>query len=212
VYPVVLRLEGRRCLVVGGGEVARRKADGLLAAGAVVTVVAPDVDAALQERAADPDLNGRLTVEPRRYRPDDLAGAWLAVAATDDPDVQQAVFDDGERAGVWVNAADDPDRCAVFLPAVHRRGPVIVAVSTQGTSPALAGWLRDRLAAALPARLEELAAVVAAERRALRVAGRSTEDVDWQTRIAALANRLDDLASRPTGVPRDPGGEDEEGS
>ena len=154
MYPVVLRLEGRRCLVVGGGGVARRKVEGLLASGAVVTVVAPVVDDELRADAAG--AGGRLTIEERPYREQDLAGAWLAIAATDDAAVQQQVFDDGERAGVWVNAADDPERCALFLPAVHRRDPVIVAVSTEGTSPALAGWLRDRLAAALPPRLEEL--------------------------------------------------------
>ena len=102
------------------------------------------------------------------------------------------MFDDGERAGVWVNAADDPDRCALFLPAVHRRDPVIVAVSTEGTSPALAGWLRDRLAAALPPHLEELVAAVGAERDAVRATGRSTEGLDWRARIEDLAAALDD--------------------
>jgi siroheme synthase-like protein len=190
VYPVVLRLEGRRCLVVGGGDVARRKVEGLLASGAVVTVVAPVVDDELRAVAAG--AGGRLTIDARPYRDEDLAGAWLAIAATDDAAVQQRVFDDGERAGVWVNAADEPDRCALFLPAVHRRDPVIVAVSTQGASPALAGWLRDRLAAALPPRLEELVAAVAAERDAVRATGQSTEGLDWQARIDALAAALDD--------------------
>ena len=180
MYPVVLRLEGRSCLVVGGGGVARRKVQGLLASGAVVTVVAPVVDDGLRADAAG--AGGRLTIEERPYREQDLAGAWLAIAATDDAAVQQQVFDDGERAGVWVNAADDPDRCALFLPAVHRRDPVIVAVSTEGTSPALAGWLRDRLAAALPPHLEELVAAVGAERDAVRATGHSTEGLDWRAR------------------------------
>ena len=190
MYPVVLRLDGRRCLVVGGGGVAWRKVQGLLAAGAFVTVVAPVVDAEL--RAAAAGAGGRLTIETRPYQEQDLAGAWLAIVATDDAAVQQQVFDDGERSGVWVNAADDPARCALFLPAVHRRDPVIVAVSTQGASPALAGWLRDRLAAALPPRLEELVAAVAAERDAVRASGRSTEGLDWTARIEALAAALDD--------------------
>ena len=200
MYPVVLRLEGRRCLVVGGGVVARRKVEGLLASGAVVTVVAPVVDDGL--RAAAAGASGRLTIEERPYREQDLAGAWLAIAATDDAAVQQQVFDDGERAGVWVNAADDPDRCALFLPAVHRRDPVIVAVSTEGTSPALAGWLRDRVAAALPPHLEELVAAVAAERDAVRASGRSTEGLDWQARIEALAAAVDDEPPRDTGRQR----------
>ncbi len=192
MYPVVLRLEGRRCLVVGAGRVARRKVEGLLASGAVVTVVAPVVDDELRVLAAG--AGGRLTIEERSYREQDLAGAWLAIAATDDATVQQRVSDDAERAGVWVNAADDPDRCALFLPAVHRREPVIVAVSTEGTSPALAAWLRDRLAAALPPRLDELVAAVAAERDAVRASGRSTEGLEWQARIDTLAAALDDRA------------------
>jgi precorrin-2 dehydrogenase len=183
VYPVVLRLEGKRCLVVGGGAVAHRKVEGLLAAGASVRVVAPSV---VPELSA---LDG-VEVERRPYAAGDLAGCWLAVAATDDTAVQQAVFDDGEVAGVWVNAADDPERCSCFLPAVHRRPPVLVAVSTEGTSPALAAWLRDRLAAALPERLEELASALAAQRRELQAAGVATEAVDWGARIRALLAEL----------------------
>jgi siroheme synthase-like protein len=188
VYPIVLRLQGKRCLVVGGGQVALRKVEGLVAAGARVTVVAPEVAEGLTRLAHD----GVVTVERRAYRADDVAGAWLVFAATDEPAVQQAVFDDAEQAGVWVNAADDPDRCAFFLPAVHRRDPVVVAVSTQGASPALAGWLRDRMAGALPIRLEALVAALREERRALRAAGQSTEGIDWRSRIDALEAELGD--------------------
>jgi precorrin-2 dehydrogenase len=179
VYPLLLRLDGKRCLVVGAGPVARRKIEGLAAAGARVLVVAPD---------AEPDLAQLpgVTVEPRSYRPDDLAGSWLVFAATDDALVQQQVFEDAERARVWVNAADDPARCTFYLPAVHRRGPVVVAVSTEGTSPALAGWLRDRLARALPDRLEELVARLAGERRELQAGGIPTEGQDWSARIESL--------------------------
>ena len=185
MYPIVVRLQGKRCLVVGGGQVALRKVEGLMAAGALVSVVAPAVEEGLALLARE----GVVTVEERPYRAQDVAGAWLVFAATDDPAVQQAVFDDAERAGVWVNAADEPERCAFFLPAVHRRDPVLVAVSTQGASPALAGWLRDRLAAALPVRLEALVAALRAERRALRAAGQSTEGLDWRARIEALEAR-----------------------
>ena len=188
MYPIVVRLQGRRCLVVGGGRVALRKVEGLMAAGALVSVVAPAVEEGIALLARE----GVVTVEERPYRAEDMAGAWLVFAATDDPAVQQAVFDDAERAGVWVNAADEPERCAFFLPAVHRRDPVLVAVSTQGASPALAGWLRDRLAAALPVRLEALVAALRAERRALRAAGQSTEGLDWRARIEALEAELGD--------------------
>ena len=171
-YPIVVRLAGRRVLVVGGGHIARRKAEGLLAAGASITVVSPDV---VPELAALPGV----TVVQRAYRTADIDGAFLVVAATNDPVVQQQVFDDGQRAGVLVNAVDDPDRCSYILPAVARRGPVIVAVSTQGRSPALAGQLRDRLAAALPDDLEQITDEVWQRRRAMQARGESTEDVAW---------------------------------
>jgi siroheme synthase-like protein len=101
------------------------------------------------------------------------------VAPPHDPAVQQQIFDDGQAAGVFVNAVDDPDRCSFILPAVVRRGPVIVAVSTQGRSPALAGQLRDRLAAALPDDLEQITDQVWQRRRQIQARGESTEDVAW---------------------------------
>lgn len=171
-YPIVARLAGRRVLVVGGGRVALRKVQGLAAAGAAVTVVAPEVVDALAH------LPG-VTIRRRAYEPGDLAGHLLVIAATDDPAVQQQVFDDGERAGVLVNSADDPDRCSFILPAVARRGPVIVSVSTQGRSPALAGHLRDLLANALPEDLEAIVAAAAQRRDEIHAAGGSTENEVW---------------------------------
>jgi siroheme synthase-like protein len=187
-YPVVLRLSGKRVLVVGGGTVAARKVEGLLAAGAAVTVVAPSLVAELRAAAGRGDI---VAVE-RRYRSGDLAGAWLALTATDDESTQQQVFDDAEAAGIWVNAADDPQRCSFFLPAVHRREPVLVAVSTQGTSPALAAWLRDRLEAALPERLDELVTGLARRRAEIQAEGRSTEDEDWQAVIESWEGGADE--------------------
>ena len=90
-----------------------------------------------------------VTVDQRPYRRGEVAGYRLAVAATGDPAVNQQVYDDGEAAGVWVNCADDPERCSVTLPARVRRGRLMVTVSTGGHSPAVAAWLRDRLAAEL---------------------------------------------------------------
>lgn len=179
-YPIVVRLAGRRVVVVGGGTIAFRKTAGLVAAGAIVTVVSPDFDPAF-DPARSP---ANVTLVRRRYEPGDIEGAWLVVAATNDPAVQQQVFDDGERAGVFVNAVDDPQRCSFILPAVERRGPVIVAVSTQGRSPSLAGQLRDFIAAQLPADLAEIAERVAAQRQQIRAAGASTEDSDWPNPLA----------------------------
>jgi siroheme synthase-like protein len=203
-YPVVLRLSGKRVLVVGGGAVAARKVEGLLAAGAAVTVVAPAVVAELRDAGA----RGEIEIVERSYRSGDLEGSWLVLTATDDDTTQQQVFDDAEAAGIWVNAADDPRRCSFFLPAVHRREPVLVAVSTQGTSPALAAWLRDRAAAVLPERLEELVAALARRRADVQAQGRSTEDEDWPAVIEAWvgdsgrgATRDDTAVDEPTVTP-----------
>jgi precorrin-2 dehydrogenase/sirohydrochlorin ferrochelatase len=180
LYPVGLVLGGRPCLVVGGGRVAARKVAGLLATGARVTVVAPEVVAAIES-------SDGVTVLRRPYRRGDVEGFRLVVTATGDRRVDQAVFDDAEAAGIWVNAADDPDRCSFTLPAVARRGPVTVAVATDGTSPALAGWLRDHLAAAIPEDVEALAAAVGRLRTELQELGCSTEGFDWRELIDALA-------------------------
>src|ERR1017187_4666835 len=138
-YPVSLNLTGRACLVVGAGPVAARKARGLLAAGSLVTVIAPEVGDAMAALSA-------LTIVRRAYAPGDAAAYRLVVTATGHPEVDTAVFSDAEAAGVWVNSADDPDNCSFILPSVHRDGPVTLAVSTAGSSPALSAWLRDPVA------------------------------------------------------------------
>jgi precorrin-2 dehydrogenase / sirohydrochlorin ferrochelatase len=182
-YPVNLVLEGRRVLVVGGGKVAAHKVAALVEAGAVVTVVAPEAVVAITSRPA-------VTHEARPYRSGEVEGYRLVVAATDDPAVNQAVYEDGEAAGVWVNVADEPERCSFTLPAVLRRGPVQLTASTGGTSPALAGWLRDRIDAAFGPELETIAETIAEERAAVKAAGRPTDSVDWRARIDALADEL----------------------
>jgi siroheme synthase-like protein len=177
VYPVALLLRNRSCLVVGGGQIAERKARGLLAAGARVHVVAKEV---LPPMRALDGVAGVAGVEERPYRRGEVAGYWLAVAATGDPDVNKAVFEDGEEAGVWVNSADDPESCSFILPAVARQGPVSVAVSTSGYSPALASWLKGHAAEHMGPELAELAELLANARAELKKQGRSTEDVDWR--------------------------------
>lgn len=175
LYPVNLVVEGRRCLVVGGGTVAARKVEGLVACGALVHVVASVVG---------PDVRATGAVfEERPYRRGEVAGYRFVVAATDDPAVNRAVFEDGEAAGVWVNSADDPVNCSVTLPAVARRGPIVVAVATGGHSPALAVWLRRRFDEELGPEYEVLLDLLATEREAIRAAGHSTEELDWQNAL-----------------------------
>jgi siroheme synthase-like protein len=176
VYPVSLVVAGRRCVVVGGGSVAERKADNLSAAGAQVVVIAPRVTPSIRSMPG-------VTVLERGYRRGDLEGAWLAVAATDDPAVNRRVHADGEVARVWVNAADDPAACSFTLPAVVRQGPVVVAVSTSGHSPALAAWIREKVSEQLGPEVGLLAELLSEAREEMKASGRSTEDVDWRTAL-----------------------------
>jgi siroheme synthase-like protein len=173
LYPINLRLKGKRCLVVGGGKVALPKVLGLLEAGAVVTVVAPEVS---DEIAS---LEG-VHAERRPYRAGDLNGHRLVIVATGDPEVSRAVFLEGEAIGVWVNAADDPDNCTFTLPARIRRGPLLVTFSTGGTSPALASWLRRRYTDEFGPEYEVLVDLLAEARAELRRQGLPTEGPGWQ--------------------------------
>jgi siroheme synthase-like protein len=177
VYPVALLLQDRPCLVVGGGQIAERKARGLLSAGARVHVVAKEV---LPPMRALEGTAGVASIEERPYRRGEVAGYWLAVAATGDSEVNNAVYEDGEAARVWVNSADDPGSCSFILPAVARQGPVSVAVSTSGYSPALASWLKGHAAEHMGPELAELAELLAEARARLKQEGRSTEQVDWR--------------------------------
>lgn len=173
LYPVNLIVRGRRCLVVGGGRVALGKVRGLLDAGALVTVVAPEV---IDEIA---ELEG-VSVERRPYRRGEVAGYRLALTATGAPDVDAQVFEDGEVAGVWVNAADDPAHCSFTLPARARRGPLLVTVSTGGHSPALASWLRERFERELGPEYDTLVQLLAEARAELAARGQPTENPGWK--------------------------------
>lgn len=173
-YPVALDVDGRACLVVGGGPVAARKARGLLDCGALVTVVAPSL--APEMEALTPLLH---VVERRPFRPGDAAGFRLVLTATGRPDVDGAVYADAESHGVWVNSADDRSHCSFILPALYRDGAVTVAVSTGGLSPAMASWLRSRLAVACGDGLGSLARVLGEARARLRAEGKPVDAVDW---------------------------------
>jgi siroheme synthase-like protein len=177
LYPVALRVEGRRVLVVGGGRVATRKVADLLDCGADVTVVAPELDPAIAALSAGRE--GRLTLHARPYASGEAAHYRLVVTATGVAEVDRLAATDAEAAGVWVNSADDAAHCSFFLPSVHRDGAVSVAVSTGGASPALAAWLRRWIGDALGPNLGVLAGLLEDGRRALVAAGRPTSAVDW---------------------------------
>ena len=124
------------------------------------------------------------------------------MAATGDPAVNQQVYDDGEAAGVWVNSADDPDRCSVTLPARVERGRLLVTVSTGGHSPAVAAWVRDRLANQLGPEYDTLVGLLADARSEVLARGRSTEVLDWRGALDSgildlvRAGRLEDAKER----------------
>jgi len=140
-YPVSLDLEGRSCIVVGGGKVAERKAKGLLSCGAVVRVVSPELTKHLitlyNEKV--------LAWTKRKYQEGDLVKAFLVIAATDDLEVQRRAYQEAERRGILINVADVPQKCNFILPATVRRGDFTISVSTAGKSPALAKYLRREL-------------------------------------------------------------------
>jgi siroheme synthase-like protein len=151
-YPISLDVAGRRAVVVGDGAVSLGKADALLEAGARVTVVAGGPEQALRrlEQAG-------ATVWRRGFRPDDLDGALLCVAASDDPERRAAVFAEARARGVLVNLVDDTEHCDFAAPAVVRRGELVIAVSTGGRSPALARRLRRLLEERFGPEWEQLA-------------------------------------------------------
>jgi len=180
LYPVNLVLAGRRCLVVGGGAVATQKVAGLLECEAIVHVIAPVISATLRDRAA---ADRTLTLEERPYRSGDLAGSRLVITATDDADVNRAVFEEGEAAGIWVNSADDPRNCAFTLPSRIRQGPLLVTFATGGHSPAVATWLRRSYAEEFGPEYVTLIEMLGDERRSIRESGRSTEGLDWQAAL-----------------------------
>ncbi len=178
-YPIFVELEGRRCLVIGGGREAQRKVGGLLAAGGTVTVVSPKLTRDLQRLLAE----GRIDCIQREYEEGDLEGFEVCMVATDDGAVNAEVAAAGKRARVWVNAADDPVNCDFILPAVIRRGSITVAASTGGASPALARRLREELEAYLTEEMPALADLLAEVRMELKTRGLLPDAEVWQDAI-----------------------------
>ncbi|WNG18565.1 bifunctional precorrin-2 dehydrogenase/sirohydrochlorin ferrochelatase [Cystobacter fuscus] len=202
-FPVCLRLEGRRVLLVGAGTIAEERSRQLVEAGARLRVVAPVVGRGIRQLADA----GRLELLERAWEPGDTRGQELVFVATDDSRVSEAVAAEARASGVWLNTADVPELCDFTLPSVGRRGPIVVAVSTSGQAPALArllrkrfleqvqpghvrlarlmGWLRKRLPQG-PARMRLLKELVEGEAGELLVSGRRREA--WARVRAALKN------------------------
>jgi precorrin-2 dehydrogenase/sirohydrochlorin ferrochelatase len=142
-YIACLKLSDRRCVVVGGGEVGLEKVEGLLACDGDVTLIAPNAIEPLQQLARE----GSIRWERRAYAgPADLEGVFIVIASTDDTDVNIAIYEDAERRAMLVNVVDVPPLCNFILPAIIRTGPLAIAISTAGASPALAKRIRDEIA------------------------------------------------------------------
>src|SRR5437763_5884026 len=141
LYIACLRLTGRRCVVIGGGPIGLEKVEGLLACDADVTLVAPEAHPELVQLA----LEGSIRWEQREYQSGDLDGALIAIAATNDTDLNIRVFEDAEVRSMLVNVVDVPPLCNFILPAIVRTGPLAVAISTAGASPALAKRMKREI-------------------------------------------------------------------
>ncbi|HUY07186.1 MAG TPA: bifunctional precorrin-2 dehydrogenase/sirohydrochlorin ferrochelatase [Acidimicrobiales bacterium] len=184
MLPLAFNLNGRRALVLGAGRVGAKKTRQLLEAGASVDVIAESVVADM------PSGIESLTV--RRFRAGDLAKYWLVVSAIGDPEVNGRIVEEASRRRIWLNVVDDPDRSTFFFTALHRAGEVVVSVSTQGSSPALAKEIRDIVSRVLPGNVSDVAQRLREERRLIHAEGLSTEHRDWHSRVLAL---LQDIGS-----------------
>jgi precorrin-2 dehydrogenase / sirohydrochlorin ferrochelatase len=178
-YPIALVLDGKPCLVVGGGEIADGKLDALLLAGAVVTVVSPEVRPRIAALAAE----GQITLQQRPYQSSDLDATYLVIAATDDRPLNARVVTEARAAGILTQAVDDIPYCDFFAVAIVRRGDLQLGISTNGRSPAFARWMRERLDTELPAEYGDLLAVLGDVRDSIKARGPIPAYEHWQEAI-----------------------------
>jgi siroheme synthase-like protein len=185
-YPIFLEMKGRRCVVIGGGAVAERKVEGLLAAWAHVTVISPAITEGLQRLLTQ----SAIRHVARERRSGDLAGCELAFVAMDDPEENVAACREAHSRYVWVNSADDPAQCDFILPAVLRRGELVVAVSTGGESPAVTRAVREELDECIGADYAQLVQIASEVRKELRGKSiRPTAEV-WNNALKGDFRRL----------------------
>lgn len=181
--PIFCRLDNKPVLLVGGGEVAERKARLLLDAGAQLTVVAPELDPELAELAA----NGSIKWLAGKFAPQQLADKWLAVAATDQREVNALVYQSANQARIFANVVDDPKRSSFIMPSIIDRSPLMVAISSGGKAPVLARLLREKLEALLPQHLGAVAAFAGSlrERVKARFASMGERRRFWERLLGA---------------------------
>jgi siroheme synthase-like protein len=186
-YPVYLNLAGKRCVIIGGGTIAQGKIGGLLQAGCRITVVSPDATPGIRQAAQRGDVEWL----ERPYRPGDLEGAFIGVAATNVWHVNQEIYQEAERLGVLLNVVDDPDQCSFIAPSIVRRDPITLAISTGGASPALARKMRELLSDARVLQWAELADVLTRARRVIKENRTVIDPTRWQ---CVITEELLDMA------------------
>jgi precorrin-2 dehydrogenase / sirohydrochlorin ferrochelatase len=186
MLPLAMKLSNKPVLVVGAGRIGTGKATLLVEAGARVTMISSEQLAPLPV--------GLAAYEARDYSPGDLKGYALVVSATGDPVINDQIVDEAHAEGIWLNVVDDPARSDFYFTAVHRDGEVLVSVSTEGASPALAQAIRGLIRDRLPHHIGSVARQLRAERAALHTSGASTEGVDWKPRIHELLEDADPLS------------------
>jgi siroheme synthase-like protein len=184
LFPIFVKLEGRLIVVVGGGNISEGKIPGVLAAGAQIRLIAPTVTPQIAEWVRF----GKIDWLPKEFEAVDLNGAFLVIAATSAPGVNEAVFREAEARGLLCNAVDDLEHCHFYYGAVVQRGDLQIAISTNGKSPALAQRLRTEFEAAFGPEYEVWLQWLGAAREALRASGPSSE---------TSKKLLHELASRP---------------
>ncbi|MFC2010940.1 bifunctional precorrin-2 dehydrogenase/sirohydrochlorin ferrochelatase [Chloroflexota bacterium] len=175
-YPIFLSVSGRRCVVVGGGQVALRKVTALIEREADVVVISPDFCSELNELAID----GKITVIRRHYQPDDLHEVFLAITTTDNSDINSEVAKEGQKRGVLVNIVDNAEESDFILPSSLRRGGVTIAISTSGMSPALARKIRTKLERDFGNEYESLALLTEEVRAEIRKQDIKVSGDEWQ--------------------------------
>jgi len=183
LFPIFVKLEGRLVVVIGGGSVAEAKIPSMLGAGARVRLIAPSITPQIAERVR----LGRIDWLPKEFEAADLNGAFLVIAATSAPRVNEAVFREAEARGLLCNAVDDIEHCHFYYGAVVQRGDLQIAISTNGKSPALAQRLRKELELELGPEYEVWLEWLGAAREALRASGPSSEST--KKLLHELANR-----------------------
>ena len=172
LFPIFLKLSGRACLVVGAGHIALSKIESLLNAGANVHVLAPTALPEIQYLARE----GALRWTQRKYEMGDVSGSFLAIAATDVAEVNHCVYREAFHLGILCNVVDDPPYCDFYFPSVVQRGPLQIAVSTEGESPAVAQRLRREIDAALPADLGPWVQEMGSLRREVRAGHQASRE------------------------------------